>query len=454
MNQPDALDILKMGHNVFLTGPPGSGKTYILNRYIDYLKKNKVPVAVTASTGVGATHLNGRTIHSWSGSGIKESLSKKEIKSLLRSAHLVSRIQGASTLIIDEVSMLHSYRFDLVDRICREVRKSIRPFGGLQVICSGDFFQLPPVQTRETQSSKLVVESHAWNEMDISICYLDEQHRHVDVKLVQILNNIRNNTVTEKTIKELLSRMDRGVLSDIAPAKLYTHNKDVDAINEWELDKIDSEKKEYVMRSEGNEKLVQSLKKSCLAPEILTLKEGAKVMFIKNNFGKGYVNGTLGKIVGFDEDNYPIVKTFSNKRITALPASWSIEDENGYMQAQIAQVPLRLAWAVTIHKSQGMTLDAAEIDLSKAFEEGMGYVAISRVRSLDNIKLRGLNETSLKVSERALLLDSGFIDESAKMEEYIGKIKKSEKEKAQREFLKKNRREKTRPDLEEILNNL
>ena len=437
MNQSEALDILKMGHNVFLTGPPGSGKTHVLNQYIEYLKENGVSVAVTASTGIAATHLNGRTIHSWSGLGIRESLSKKEIKSLLRNTHLLSRIRSASILIIDEISMLHSYQFDLVDRICREVRVSIQPFGGLQVVCSGDFFQLPPVQTRKTQSSKFAVESYVWNEMDISTCYLDEQRRHVDVKLVQILNDMRNNAVTEETVRALLSRKDKEVSSSITPAKLYTHNEDVDGINKRELDNIDSEKKEYVMSSEGDKKLVESLKRSCLASEVLILKKGAKVMFVKNNFRKGYVNGTLGEVVDFDKDEYPIVKTFSGKKISALPEIWEIDDEHGRMQAQITQIPLRLAWAITIHKSQGMTLDAAEIDLSRAFEAGMGYVALSRVRSLESIKLRGLNEVALMVSEKALSFDSGFMNESVKVQEYMKKVGKSDKKKAQKRFLKK-----------------
>jgi len=438
MKQSQALNILKTGYNTFLTGPPGSGKTYVLNQYIDYLKKNNVPVAITASTGVAATYINGRTIHSWSGLGIKEDLSDKTLKKLVRKRYLSRRIRRAKVLIIDEISMLHSHQFDLVDRICRETRGNIKPFGGLQVVVSGDFFQLPPVQKRITQDSKFMVESYVWREMDVKICYLHEQHRHGDEKLTQVLNDIRGDKVTGDTIRILLDRGNKEISASISPVRLYTHNKDVDAINVLELDKIDAREEEYFMKSEGKSGLVEFLKKYCLAPERLVLKEGAKIMFVKNNFEKGYVNGTLGKVIGFNNDKFPIIKTFKGDRIIALPASWDIEDEGGNMEARITQLPLRLAWAVTVHKSQGMTLDAADIDLSKSFVEGMGYVALSRVRKLCNIKLRGINETALRISEQAILYDSSFLEESEKTEKYLRSINELDKKEMEEVFLKKN----------------
>ncbi|MCK5084727.1 MAG: hypothetical protein KAQ64_03665, partial [Candidatus Pacebacteria bacterium] len=201
----------------------------------------------------------------------------------------------------------------------------------------------------------------------------------------------------------------------IKPTKLYTHNLDVDAINGFELSKIQEKEKIFDMSSDGLSVIVASLKKNCLAPEELKLKIGAVVMFVKNNFRKGYVNGTLGEIIGFDEDNLPIVKTKLGREIVAEQTSWGIE-QKGQVVASISQIPLRLAWAITVHKSQGMSLDAAEIDLSKSFERGMGYVALSRVRQLDGIKLMGINQMALRVNEQIVEKDKEFKELSRQIE--------------------------------------
>lgn len=395
------------GHNVFLTGQAGSGKTFLLNKYIEFLKKNKIPVAITASTGIAATHLNGRTIHSWSGIGIKDVLDKKHLSKLNSHEQTRNRIQKAKVLIIDEISMFHSYRLDMVNQICKTLRKNKASFGGLQVILCGDFFQLPPVTDPGKLQSCFAYKSASWEELNLKICYLDEQHRQEDESFLKMLNDIRTSEVTEYTFEKLAGRLNKNLPTGVVGSKLYTHNVDVDAINNFELAKIKSQEKQYLMTSRGNRDLVATLKKGCLAYEELILKEGAVVMFVKNNHNKGYVNGTMGKVVGFDEDDYPIVKTYSGKEIIALPESWTI-DEDERILAEISQVPLRLAWAITIHKSQGMTLDAAEIDLSKSFAYGMGYVALSRVKSLEGIRLMGINQQALLVDEEITRVDSLF----------------------------------------------
>lgn len=435
MTQKEALDILKLGHNVFLTGQAGSGKTFLLNKYISYLKKNDVNVGVTASTGIAATHMDGVTIHSWSGLGIKEKLTDSDIKKLFKRLYLRKRLLFTNVLIIDEISMLHAFQFDLLSRICQAFKENLRPFGGMQVICSGDFFQLPPVQKNRRDEVKFVTESEIWRSMNMKVCYLQEQHRHVDLRLSKILSNIRNNNVSNESLKLLASRENKEVLSAIKPTKFYTHNMDVDAINSFQLDKIKGKKFTHNMYSRGEPNLVKLLKKSCLAPEELVLKKGAKVMFLKNNFDKGYINGTLGKVVGFDDDEYPIVKTFSGKKIIAIPASWTIEEDD-VVKAELSQIPLRLAWAITVNKSQGMTLDAVEIDLSKAFEIGMGYVALSRVKSLDGIKLMGFNETALEVNPKAIDLEKDFLQQSKETQQYMKTLGILRKKTMQKDFIK------------------
>jgi len=437
MNQANALDLLMMGHNVFLTGQAGSGKTYLLNRYIDFLKKHKVNVAVTASTGIAATHLNGMTIHSWSGIGIKDTLSEKDIHKLLASQKLRERVQAAKVLVIDEISMLHSYRLDMINQVCKLLCQTSSPFGGLQVIICGDFFQLPPVNDANHPASCFAYESDSWNELDLKICYLNEQHRQWDENLLDVLSSIRTGDLTEGTYEKLSSRLHRSLPVGIVPTKLYTHNIDVDIINNSELDKIDKPACSYFMQAGGNPELIETLKRGCLAPELLLLKEGALVMFVKNSHGQGYINGTLGKVLGFDGEGYPIIKTYSGQEIVASPASWTI-DKDDKVLAEVCQIPLRLAWAITVHKSQGMTLDAAEVDLSKTFAYGMGYVALSRVKSLDGIRLLGINQMAFQVNPGVSEIDIKFKQISREITAELKLLGRDEISRRQKSFLKNN----------------
>jgi len=433
MTQQEALDILKLGHNVYLTGSAGSGKTFLLNRYIEYLKKKKIEIGITASTGIAATHINGITIHSWAGIGIKDKLTDGDIFKLLKKRYLMQRFKKTKVLIIDEVSMLHSFRLDIVNRVCSLFKQNGLPFGGLQVVLCGDFFQLPPI-SKNGEEANFINKSLAWQEINLKVCYLHEQHRHNDDASIGVLNDIRTNSVGEHTLIPLRKRYRKDIAGLANPTKLYTHNIDVDAINNNELKKLNAQGKLYSMGSIGNYKLVDVLKRSCLAFEKLALKVGAVVMFIKNNFDKGYVNGTLGEVVNFDNDNMPIIKTFNNQEIVATPESWIIE-EDGEIKAEITQVPLRLAWAITIHKSQGVTLDAAEIDLSKSFVRGMGYVALSRVRSFDGLKLMGLNKIALKVDDDILELDKTLLRRSENTVNELNNLSILEKKEKQESFL-------------------
>lgn len=435
MTQGEALTILKMGHNVFLTGQAGSGKTFLLNKYIEYLKEHSVGVAVTASTGVAATHMDGMTIHSWTGIGIKDNMSDDELRDLFRKKHVNERFRKTNVLIIDEVSMLHSYRLDLVERAARMMKGNFEPFGGMQVILCGDFFQLPPVSRGEIASNYFAFKSSVWGLMKIRVCYLDSQFRQSDPVFLSVLNAIRSNAVNQEIINILKMRFQAAV-EGREITRLYTHNEDVDAINNWELGKLPAEPQHFKMQAKGIKLLVDELRKNCLAPEELVLKDGAVVMFVKNNFERGYVNGTLGFVVGFEESGYPLIRTKKGVEIIASPESWVIE-ESGTIKAEISQIPLRLAWAITVHKSQGMSLDAAEIDLSKAFEAGMGYVALSRVRSLDGLRLMGLNETALRVNQEVLEFDRVLLANSKEEAETISRLSVSALKELQDEFIKR-----------------
>lgn len=433
MTQSEALDILKMGYNVFLTGAAGSGKTYLLNQYIAYLRSQGVGVGITASTGIAATHMGGTTVHSWTGMGIRDSMADGEIAELIKRQYLRTHFLRTRVLIIDEISMLHAARLDLVNRICQAFKKIAYPFGGMQVIMCGDFFQLPPV-TKGEERSDFVTKSEIWQRMDLKICYLDEQHRQDDSAFLRVLNDIRTGEVNEVTVEYLSERLNTDIKGYSKPTRLFTHNADVDAINKAHLQTLPGEEHTYMMTWRGSLGLTDALRKSCLAPEVLSLKVGAQVMFVKNNYDAGYVNGTLGEIIGFSENDMPLVRTFDGAEITVGQAGWEIKEE-GRELAAISQIPLRLAWAITVHKSQGMSLDAAEVDLSRSFVPGMGYVALSRVRSLSGLKLMGMNQMALQINQDVLEMDREFIKQSNEAVWYLTSLSSDKKERMQQDFL-------------------
>lgn len=428
MRQSDALTILGAGANAFITGAPGAGKTYVLNRFIHEARAKGANVAVTASTGIAATHVDGMTIHSWSGVGINQVMTAQLMKRI-RSRRR-RKIEAADILVIDEVSMLHAWLFDMVDEVCRTIRHSPEPFGGLQVVLSGDFFQLPPVRRssrfapadpgpefREARAryaevgkdaEGFVTESLVWNELNPVICYLTEQHRQDDGQLLDVLTDIREGEVNDDDRAVLATRSSlRPDAGDVA-VHLFPVNKQADALNDLKLAQITAETHTYEAESTGPADLVKRLKKNMLAPEKLTLKTGAAVMALRNDADHQYVNGSIGTVKGFADErkgSWPIVEFENGNTVTLKQASWDMMDGDTVL-ASVKQVPLRCAWAITIHKSQGMTLDRAVMDLKRTFAPGMGYVALSRVETLGGLYLEGLSDRAFLVSPEAVDLDS------------------------------------------------
>lgn len=420
--QNRALNILKSGNNVFITGSAGTGKTYLLNKFIFYLKSRKITPAIVAPTGIAASHLQGQTIHSFFSLGIRDLIDDYYIESLLEKKYLQTRFSKLKVLIIDEISMVSSEIFLGIDKILRAFKKDSKPFGGVQVVLSGDFFQLPPI-SKTAKEKRFAWQSPSWRELNLKTCYLEEKFRQDDNVLINILNEIRSGHVSSSSYDILNSRYQKELSIDFSPTKLYTHNVDVDRINSDELAKIDATPYTFTYKSEGAVKNIQKIFKSSLVLEEIILKIGAVVMFIKNNHELGFVNGTTGVVVDFDKQTeLPIVKTSHGELIKLTLDDWTIENENAKVLAKVSQIPLKLAWAITIHKSQGMTLDAAEIDLSKTFEVGQGYVALSRIKNIDGLRLVGLNETALSVDPLILQIDDRIKAASQKASDEISAI--------------------------------
>lgn len=400
MTQQEAIDLMLEGKSVFLTGEPGAGKTYTLNKFISQARTLNRRVAITASTGIAASHIDGQTIHSWSALGIRdpESIVKDhELDKMGWKPYIADKYRRCDILIIDEISMLHDYYLDMVERACRMIRQNEQPFGGLQVILVGDLFQLPPVSRDGLKH--YAHESEAWKKADLEVCYLTEQHRQgADDQLLDILREMRSGDISDEHVELLNTRVQK--TEDDSVTRLYTHNEDVDALNHRRLVTLDNRQRTFRMNWSGDKYRVSAMKRGILTPETLYLSEGAEVMFVANNFEEGYVNGTRGRVVGFGSSGDPLVETQDGARIYVEEHTWRAYDEQGQIEiASVTQYPLRLAWAVTIHKSQGMSLDEAEIDLSRAFAPGMGYVALSRVRSLEGLYLVGLGDGAFAMDE-------------------------------------------------------
>ena len=440
MKQNTALKLLKSGTNVFITGSAGTGKTHLLNNYILYLKERKIVPTIVAPTGIAASHLNGKTIHSFFALGINNSIDEAYIGKLLERNPLVTRFKALKILIVDEVSMLSPDIFASMDAILQAFKHNTLPFGGVQVILSGDFFQLPPIN-RSSNGKRFAWQSPSWKELDLKTCYLIEKYRQDDNQLIHILDEIRSGSVSQTSHTILQSRYHKALDKESVITKLYTHNIDVDRINQQELDKLPSQEKVFTYISgtpKGTPSNEEKIFKSSLVSERVILKKGAVVLFIKNNNDLGYVNGTTGVVTGFDkESKRPIVKLRSNISITVPYEEWSLANAKGQEVAKIMQIPLRLAWALTIHKSQGMTIDAAEIDLSKTFETGQGYVALSRLRNIEGLRLMGINDMALQVDPLILSIDHRIMQASTRANNEIEAISASILESTYNTYIKK-----------------
>jgi ATP-dependent DNA helicase PIF1 len=399
------INAIRARHNVCITGAAGTGKSFLLRLIKDHFPH----IHVTASTGVAAVNIGGVTIHSWAGIG-KGTLPVEEIVRFIGSGpgtKIRRQIKKSKILAIDEISMISAATMDLLDQVFKAVRENELPFGGIQVVVIGDFFQLPPVSKEKKEEFCFVAE--AWHNADFKMFELTEIFRQSDLRFIQLLNNIRYAAVNDDDLALLSQREYNSIANEeINPTILVTHNYQADQINTQKLNEIKDQEFIFKMSESGRETAVEFLKKNCLAQNSLILKKGAQVMMLKNTLQKqGIINGSIGIIMGFSKNNFPIVKFYNGQTCIISPDTWSVEAFNENIAevetiASITQVPLALAWAITIHKSQGLTLDSVLCDLSRVFTEGQAYVAISRVRSLDGLYIKGFKPSSLSTNKQVI----------------------------------------------------
>jgi len=403
------IDSFEQGKNLFVTGGAGSGKSYLLN----FLKRNysQSGLEVTASTGIAAVNIGGSTIHSWAGIGLANLPIDQIVENIFSTkfSRVRRRIKQARALAIDEVSMISAEVFEILNQVFQRVRENKKPMGGIQMLLFGDFLQLPPIN-RSGNNFNFCFSSDAWKSLDPQVFVLEEIFRQRDADFIKVLNNLRFGRLDEndRAILESRIKADDKQLA-IRPTILTTHNIKVEKINEVELKKIPREEVTHTAQYFGAVEKMEFLKKNCIAAEFLKLKVGAQVMMVKNTYQKeGIINGSLGIVRNFSPKKfYPIVEFTNGKILTISPEEWVIEkfDEEKkalVVEVGVTQVPLILAWAMTIHKSQGLTLDKISCDLSDVFSPGQAYVALSRARSLEGVFIESINFNRISSNHEAI----------------------------------------------------
>ena len=385
--------------NVFLTGQGGVGKTYLIRKITTELKKRKIKYGVTASTGTAARLIRGSTLHSYTGIRKGEGSAEELYRLVQDSKNAMRNWKRTEVLVIDEISMISADLLDKLEYIARKVRQSQAVFGGIQVLLSGDFLQLPPVDGNPCYKAACWFKLVPWRQQIELRKIIRQTDRHVQAALSQI----RRGRVDENTRKLLQSRVNVVVGSQkIKPTRLLSLRNSVAMINSRELDKIRQElhvfKAEDTLSWQGASQkqldMAQDrLDKVLQAPRVLSLKVGAQVMFIKNEPSQGLVNGSRGVVIGY-EDDCPVVKFMNKKELTIEKHTWRTKLTFGAFATR-KQFPLLLAWAVTIHKSQGATLDVVEVDLTNCFAAGQAYVALSRVKNFKHLCIRVKNGSSI-----------------------------------------------------------
>jgi ATP-dependent DNA helicase PIF1 len=400
--QTKALDVLQREGNVFLTGAAGTGKSFLLDQYLRGKGLDDFPIV--ASTGAAAVIVGGRTFHSFFGLGIMEGGPQMAVDNALRSRRVRNRLQRASCVIIDEVSMLSGSTLMAAEAVAQRARERSEPWGGLRIIVVGDFAQLPPVTSGQQKDWGFL--HPVWEKSDFEPALLTTVMRTQDTDFLDILNFIRDGVVNDR-VHQFLERHIFTDNTSLDATRLYPHRAKADEYNWHRLQALLG--KEYAVQTEyaGDEKYLERAKKSLPIPDTLLLKVGALIMMRRNDVSgeNKFVNGSLGHVQGVEEDVLH-VRLFTGEDIEVAKYKFSVLDGDGHDVMSAWNFPVSLAWATTIHKAQGATLDRMIVDLHQLWEPGQAYVALSRVRSADGLFIERWSKESI----RADALVTSFYD--------------------------------------------
>lgn len=403
------LTLLKNGENVFLTGFAGTGKSYILNKLKKHFKKK---LTITSTTGIAAVNIKGQTLHSWAGVGLCRNTVANTVEKIKKRKTQLKQILNCKILAVDEISMLNIEAFEYVNEVLREIRECNDPFGGIQVIFIGDFFQLPPVE-KEGEEKKYCFDSHVWKNLGLKNVVLKKNYRQNEEAFIKALAHMRENLLDEDDIKLLQGRCVEEDTYETNMLHIFSTNEEADRYNSTKFNMIDEPIKIFTAQdgvyrgtklvsenlTESENYILEIFSKNCRAEKDIALKLGAKVMLLVNmDFNKGLINGACGIIQGFNESSISI--KFDNGVTASIPQHKFEYYYNDRVVAERMQYPLKLAYGITIHKSQGMTLDKLVVDCSRIFERGQAYVAMSRVKTLDGLFLKNFDPERVLVDTR------------------------------------------------------
>jgi ATP-dependent exoDNAse (exonuclease V) alpha subunit len=396
--QAQGLEVLNTNKNVFLTGCAGSGKSHLLKHY---LKTTDAKVPVLASTGAAAVIVGGRTVHSFFGLGIMEGGPAATVERALKDKRVVKRLKEATTLVIDEVSMISGQTLDVAETIARRARNKPETWGGLRLIMVGDFGQLPPV-TRAGQQRDWAFLSRSWVESEFYPVVLKTIVRTQDQRFLNVLDQIRRGDCTA-SVQDFLKSRTKNIEDHFKGTRLYSRRDVVEKENLIQLERLSAPPVHYQTIYQGKGKHLDAIQKNAPFAAAITLKAGALVMLRANDPEGRYVNGSLATVLDLEDNEVLVELHHSGRTVVIEPVTFDYLDEEGKKVASATNFPINLAYASTIHKAQGTTIDSLYVDLSQLWEPGQAYVALSRARNADALFLSGWNRRSIMADPAVLL---------------------------------------------------
>ncbi len=394
--QSSALDLLRSGENVFLTGGAGSGKSFLVRQYMKEVDSKELPIL--ASTGAAAVLLGGRTFHSFFGLGIMDGGPDATFARASKDGKLLSRLSKVEGVIIDEISMIPGQALMIAEALTQKARGSKLPWGGMRIIAVGDFAQLPPVT--KTGQRDWCFSNDVWNASGFQTVMLSHNQRVSDNLFLDVLHDIRHGLSTPR-VRDFLNEHLKSHDNDHPGTRLFPRKINAEKFNEMKLSEIDEEEVKIDTIYFGSERHIEILMKSAPVPLKLVMKLGCRVMFLQNDPQRRWVNGTRGVVTDIADDKI-MVKKDNGREVQADKSSFALQDAEGNIMASAIQFPLTLAYATTIHKSQGATLDDLWCDLTHLWEPGHAYVALSRLRNATGLHLIGWSPKSIIVDPRVL----------------------------------------------------